>query len=603
MLLLSVDKVSKSYSEKKLLESVSLYLSEGDKVGVLGINGAGKSTLLKLAAGVEPADGGTITKSTGVRVAYLPQRPDFSEDLTVLEQVFKGVSADARDLEEYEAKAILSRLGITDYEASVSRMSGGEKKRVAIAAVLVSPCDVLILDEPTNHLDIGMTVWLEQYLKEYKGCLLMVTHDRYFLERVTNRIVEADRGALYGYECNYSKFLELKAQREEMEQGSARKLKSQYRRELEWIRQGPKARGTKSRERIERFEALEQRATATETAGKLEVSSVASRLGKKTVEIDGISKAYGGKTLLRDFSYRMLRDDRIGIVGRNGCGKSTLLKMIAGLERPDVGSVVLGDTVRIGYFSQECEEMDQSLRLIDYVRSFAEQIATPDGTITASQMLEKFLFPPDVQWKTIGRISGGERRRLYLLRVLMEAPNILLLDEPTNDLDIETMSVLEAYLEGFQGAVIVVSHDRYFLDRVAEKFFVFTGDGIVRESLASSVDELYAGGDSTTVPRKEEPRQKTEGQRSAAPPATPRKLKFTFREQVEFDGIDGVIAGLERELALLETRMQEQASDYEKLGELLKEKERVERELSEKMERWVYLNDLAERIEKESSKG
>ena len=599
LILLSADKISKSYSERKLLESVSLFLNVGDKVGVLGINGAGKSTLLKLLAGVEPQDGGTITRSTGVRVGYLPQRPDFGVGRTVLEQVFEGVSPDVRDLEEYEAKAILTRLGITDFDVDVSRMSGGEKKRVAIASALVSPCDVLILDEPTNHLDIGMTVWLEGYLKQYSGSLVMVTHDRYFLERVTNRIVEIDRGGLISYDCNYSKFLERKAQREEMEQGSARKLQSQYRRELLWMQQGPKARGTKSRERIERFEALEQKATAAVRTDRLEISSVASRLGKKTVELKAIVKGFGDRQLIRGFNYTLLRDDRIGIVGRNGCGKSTFLKMIAGLESPDSGEVVRGDTVKIGYFSQECEEMDPNLRVIDYIRSFAEQVATTEGTISASQMLERFLFPPDSQWKPIGRISGGERRRLYLARVLMEAPNVLLLDEPTNDLDIETMAVLEEYLDSFPGAVIVVSHDRYFLDRVAEKFFVFTGDGAIQESLAGSVDELYAAAGEASPAQLVELRKEAAQRRDPSGP--PKKLKFTYREQMEYDAIDGVIGGLEQKLARLEQEIAAQASDYVKLNVLLADKEQAERELGEKMDRWVYLNDLAERIANQST--
>ncbi len=599
MIVLSADKISKSYSERKLLESVSLFLSEGDKVGVLGINGAGKSTLLKLLACVEPPDGGTITRSTGVRVGYLPQRPDYGIGRTVLEQVFEGLPPDVRDLEEYEAKSILTRLGITDFDVDVSRMSGGEKKRVAIASALVSPCDVLILDEPTNHLDIGMTVWLEGYLKQYSGSLVMVTHDRYFLERVTNRIVEIDRGGLFSYDCNYSKFLERKAQREEMEQGSARKLQSQYRRELLWMQQGPKARGTKSRERIERFEALEQKATAAVRTDRLEISSVASRLGKKTVELKAIVKGFGDRQLIRGFNYTLLRDDRIGIVGRNGCGKSTFLKMIAGLESPDSGEVVRGDTVKIGYFSQECEEMDPNLRVIDYIRSFAEQVATTEGTISASQMLERFLFPPDSQWKPIGRISGGERRRLYLARVLMEAPNVLLLDEPTNDLDIETMAVLEEYLDGFPGAVIVVSHDRYFLDRVAEKFFVFTGDGAIQESLAGSVDELYAAAGEASPAQLVEPRKEAAQRRDPSGP--PKKLKFTYREQMEYDAIDGVIGGLEQKLARLEQEIAAQASDYVKLNGLLAEKEQTEKELAEKMDRWVYLNDLAERIANQST--
>jgi ATP-binding cassette subfamily F protein uup len=551
---------------------------------------------LKLAAGAESVDAGSVTRATGTRIGYLPQRPDFDGELTVLQQVFKGVPDDVRELEEYEAKSILQKLGISDYDAQVATLSGGEKKRVAIASALVTPCEVLILDEPTNHLDIQMIEWLESYLVKFTGALLMVTHDRYFLERVTNRIVEVDRGALYSYSCNYSKYLELKAQREEMEQGSLRKDRSLYRRELEWMQQGAKARGTKSRERIARFEALQQRTEPAAPAGKLEISSVASRLGKKTVEIRALSKAFGSKQIVRDFKYTMLRDDRIGVVGRNGSGKSTLLKMIAGIEPPDSGSVVVGDTVKIGYFSQECEEMDPALRVIDYIRSFAEQITTPEGTVTASQMLEKFLFPSDSQWKPVGRISGGERRRLYLLRVLMEAPNILLLDEPTNDLDIETMAVLEAYLDGFQGAVVAVSHDRYFLDRVAEKYFVFAGGGVVKETLGEYAAMLNDSGDTEAPPAQEaaQPDKKVS--------ASARKLKFTFREQSDFDAIDGVIAALEKPLAEAEEAMKSQSSDYVKLGELLSEKERLESELAVQMDRWVYLNDLAESFSNQNKK-
>jgi ABC transport system ATP-binding/permease protein len=600
LILLSADRVSKSYSEKKLLESVSLYLNDGDKVGVLGMNGAGKSTLLKLVAGIESADSGTITRSTGVRIGYLPQNPDFGENRTVLEQVFSGVSPEAKDLKEYEAKTILNKLGITDFDASVNKMSGGEKKRVAIASALVSPCEILVLDEPTNHLDIQMSVWLESYLKRYSGSILMVTHDRYFLERVTNRIVEVDNGALYSYQSNYSKFLELKAQREEMELGTMRKERSLFRRELEWMQQGPKARGTKSKERIERFEALQQRTETAAPAGKLEISSVSSRLGKKTVEITALAKAYEGKQLIKGFEYNILRDDRIGIVGRNGCGKSTLLKLIAGKELPDSGGVVMGDTVKLGYFTQECEEMDPELRVIDYIKQFAEQIATPDGTLSASQMLEKFLFPPDSQWKPVGKLSGGERRRLYLLRVLMEAPNILLLDEPTNDLDIETMVVLEAYLDGFQGAVVVVSHDRYFLDRVVEKYFVFGGDGTLQQRLSFDMDFFELGSDQAKSASAPAPK-KTDGRRDADNPSTPpRKLKFTYREQAEYDGIEAAIAALEQKLADVEEAIQSQASDYVRLGVLTAEKERVEQELAEKMDRWVYLSDLAEKIAKEA---
>ncbi len=593
MIVLSADKVSKSYSEKMLLESVSLFLNEGDKVGVLGVNGSGKSTLLRMIAGLEQPDSGTVMRAAGARIAYLPQSPNMDGDNTVLRQALAGVTPDGNGLGEYEVKAILDRLGISDFDAPVARLSGGEKKRVAIAGALAAPCELLVLDEPTNHLDIAMIVWLEEFLQKFKGAILMVTHDRYFLERVTNRIVEIDRGALFNYPCNYSKFLEMRAQREEMAQGALRKERSLYRRELEWMQQGAKARGTKSRDRIERFEALQGRVQTAAPEAKLEISSVATRLGKKTMQMQSVSKAFGERQLIKDFDYTLLREDRIGIIGRNGCGKTTLLKLIAGIEPPDSGEVITGDTVKLGYFSQECEEMDPDLRVIDYIRQSAGQIVTADGTLSASQMLERFLFPADVQWKPVGKLSGGERRRLYLLKVLMEAPNVLLLDEPTNDLDIETMTVLEAYLEGFSGAVLVVSHDRFFLDRVADKYFVFTGGGVVKQSLDGYAEVLDAPGD---MPKAVDAPKKSAGKRETDANAPARKLRFTYREQVEYDGIEGAIAELERKLGEVEEGMGRHASDYVRLGELASEKERLEHELAEKMERWVYLSDLAEKI-------
>ena len=449
-----------------------------------------------------------------------------------------------------------------------------------------------------------MSMWLESYLKRYTGSILMVTHDRYFLERVTNRIVEIDRGALYSYQCNYSKYLELKAQHEEMELGTIRKDKSLFRKELEWMQQGAKARGTKSKDRIERFEALQQK-TEIAATGKLEISSVATRLGKKTVEIQSISKAFGGRQLIKDFEYTILRDDRIGIVGKNGCGKSTLLKMIAGSVTPDSGSIVMGDTVKLGYFTQECDEMDPSLRVIDYIRQFAEQITTPDATLSASQMLEKFLFPADSQWNTVGRLSGGERRRLFLLRILMEAPNILLLDEPSNDLDIETLVVLEAYLDSFRGAVVVVSHDRYFLDRVADKFFEFRSDATIKQTLGGYMDYAQSSIEAAKSQRagSSQLQKKPEGKRDVDAATAPvRKLKFTYREQAEFDAIEDTIADLERNLGAVESSIQTLASDYVRLGELMGDKVLLEKALATQMDRWVYLNDLAERIESESRK-
>ncbi|MBS4030557.1 MAG: ABC-F family ATP-binding cassette domain-containing protein [Clostridiales bacterium] len=600
MILLSSEKITKSYTEKKLLNDITLYLSEGDKVGLIGINGTGKSTFLKIIAELELPDSGTISKATGVRIGYLPQNPVYGDQLTVLEQVFKGSASETIDLKEYEAKSILTRLGITDFSIDVSRLSGGEKKKVAIASALINPYEILILDEPTNHLDNDMVLWLENYLRMYPGAILMVTHDRYFLDRVTNRIVEISKGNLYNYQANYSQYLELKAQREEMEISTERKNKSLYRKELEWIRRGPRARGTKSKERIERFEKLSAREKPT-AGEKLHLSSVTTRLGKKTVEINNISKSFGAKQLIKDFDHIILRDDRIGIIGKNGCGKSTLLKMITGEAVPDRGTVVKGDTVKLGYFSQESEEMDTTLRVIDYIRGIAENIETVDGTLTASQMLEKFLFPPDLQWNSIDRLSGGERRRLFLLKVLMDAPNILLMDEPSNDLDIETLVILEDYLENFNGAVVVVSHDRYFLDKVVDRIFEFQSDGTLKQYVGGYTDYL----ENCTAQAKQEKQEAGKDQHlpngkdnnsGNATRTTERKRKFSYKEQLEFEEIDGVIADLEEQLKVIEKTIQSEASNYSRLGELLPQKEELEKKLALKMDRWIYLNDLAEKI-------
>lgn len=603
MILLSLEEVTKSYSEKKLLKDITLYLSEGDKVGVIGINGTGKSTLLKIIAELELSDSGTISKAAGVRIGYLPQNPIYGEKLTVLEQVFKGASTKIIELKEYEAKSVLTRLGITDFSTDVSRLSGGEKKKVAIASALINPCEILILDEPTNHLDNDMVLWLENYLRKYPGAILMVTHDRYFLDRVTNRIVEIDRGNLYNYQASYSQYLELKAQRDEREISTERKNKSLYRKELEWIKRGARARGTKSKERIDRFEKLSAREKPT-AGEKLNLSSVTTRLGKKTVEINNISKSFGEKQLIRDFDYIILRDARIGIIGKNGCGKSTLLRMITGEVVPDRGTVVKGDTVKFGYFSQEREEMDTTLRVIDYIRGIAESIETVDGMLTASQMLEKFLFTADLQWNRIDKLSGGERRRLFLLRVLMDAPNILLMDEPSNDLDIESLVILEDYLENFNGAVVVVSHDRFFLDKVVDRVFEFQSDGTLKQYVGGYTDYL----ETCTVQAKQEKQEAGRDQRMphgkdnksenipTGPTAKQRKLKFTYKEQLEYEEIDGVIAGLEEQLKVLEKTVQSEASNYFRLGELLAQKEELEKTLALKMDRWIYLNDLAEKI-------
>lgn len=604
MNLLSAEKITKSYSEKMLLKDLTLYLSDGDKVGVIGINGTGKSTLLKIMAELELPDSGMISRASGVTIGYLPQNPIYSEELTVLEQVFKGASTEIIEMKEYEAKSILTRLGITEFSTDVSRLSEGEKKKVAIASALINPCEILILDEPTNHLDNDMVLWLENYLIKYPGAILMVTHDRYFLDRITNRIVEISKGNLYNYQANYSQYLELKAQREEMEISTERKNKSLYRTELEWIKRGARARGTKSKERIERFEKLSAREKLT-TGEKLNLSSVTTRLGKKTVEINNISKSFGGKQLIRDFGYIILRDARIGIIGKNGCGKSTLLKMITGEVFPDHGTVVIGDTVKLGYFSQESEEMDTSLKVIDYIRGIAENIETVEGTLSASQMLEKFLFPADLQWNRIDKLSGGERRRLFLLRVLMDAPNILLMDEPSNDLDIETLVILEDYLENFNGAVVVVSHDRYFLDKVVDRIFEFQSDGTLKQYVGGYTDYLenctaqakQKKLEAVTNQHKDNEKDKrSENIPPAENPWKQRKLKFTYKEQLEYEEIDGVIANLEEQLKVLEKTIQSEASNYPRLVELLTQKEELEITLALKMNRWIYLNDLAEKI-------
>ena len=601
-MLLSAEKITKSYSERVLLDGVSLYLNEGDKVGVIGVNGTGKSTFLNIIAGKEDADSGTITKGQGVRIEYLQQNPVWDEKLTLLEHVFLGTSNSTRDTKEYEAKSVLTRLGLTDYDTPVSQLSGGQRKRAAIASALIHPCEVLILDEPTNHLDNEMVMWLETYLSKYSGAIIMVTHDRYFLDRVTNRIVEIDHGGLYNYQANYSKYLELKAQREEIALGVERKSKSILRKELEWMQQGPKARGTKSKDRIARFEELNEKTGRTESQ-KLELSSISTRLGKKTLEITDISKGFDGKEYVSHFSHIISRDARIGIVGKNGCGKSTLLNMISGRLLPDTGTVVFGDTVKLGYFSQNSEEMDVSLRVIDFIRNIAETIETKDGFLSASQMLEKFLFSPDLQWNTIKRLSGGERRRLYLLSIIMEAPNFLLLDEPTNDLDIQTLAILEDYLEGFSGAVVAVSHDRYFLDKVVDTIFDFQSDATIRKYLGTYSEYLEETSAQTIAAAGSQSSSKNAGRNSEAQQAAEksgnrsRKLKFSFNEQREYAKIDSDIAELEDALLTVAKDMETEASNYIRLQELMAQKESLENALNEKMIRWVYLNDLAEKIE------
>lgn len=596
MVVLSAQNISMSYSERPLLNEVSLFIDEADKIGLIGVNGTGKSTLLKILANIEKPSSGTITTASGVRIGYLPQNPDFSGDKTVIEQVLTGgATATQQDLKLYEAKSILTKLGITEFDKKVNLLSGGQKKRVSIASALITPCDLLILDEPTNHLDSEMVTWLENMLQKLNCAILMVTHDRYFLDRVTNRIVEIDNANLYSFQANYSKFLELKSMREQGEIGTERKRQSILRRELEWMKRGPQGRGTKSKSRIDSYNELNDREGITETS-KLDISSIATRLGRKTVEINSITKSFDGKCMVKDFEYIITRDARIGIVGANGTGKSTLLNMIAGKLQPDSGSVVVGDTVKIGYFSQECEEMDMSMIVIDYIKAVSENIKTVDGVLTASQMLERFLFPDNLQWNTIGRLSGGERRRLFLLRIIMDAPNILLLDEPTNDLDIQTLAILEEYLETFSGAVVAVSHDRYFLDRVVDSIFLLWEGGTLKEYIGGYTDYITAVEEEkkALMPQTKETKSSSADKRDK-----PKKLKFSFKEQFEYDKIDDEIAKLEQQISDITKEIEHQASNYDLLTELLTKKSELEQELDEKMDRWTYLNDLAERIEQE----
>ena len=590
MLLLTAEKIRKSYTEKILLKDVVLGINSGDKIGLIGTNGTGKSTLLKIIAGLDDPDSGTVTRSGGVRVGYLPQNPVFEDGVTVLGQVMRGIAEQQRESKEYECKAILTKLGISEFDKPVSQLSGGQKKRVSLASALVTPVEVLILDEPTNHLDNDMVDWLENYLARYTGALLMVTHDRYFLDRVTNRILELQNGNLYSYEANYTKYLELKEEREDMAAASERKRQTLLKKELAWIRRGARARSTKQKFRVQRFEEMSSQSVDLEQ-DDLQMSSMSSRLGRKIIEICGISKRYGDKQLIRDFSYLLLRRDRIGIIGPNGCGKSTLLKIIIGSVAPDSGEVNIGETVHIGYFSQECEETDPDERVMDYVKDISSEVRMPEGTLTASQMLEKFLFTPDLQYSPIGKLSGGERRRLYLLGILMQAPNVLLFDEPTNDLDIQTLTILEDYLQNFSGAVVAVSHDRYFLDKVAEHIFSFEQDGKIHDFIGGYSDYLEQR------PQIQQPEPKAAASKlKTNSSARPSKLKFSFKEQREYDEIDGVIANLEKQISEVDAEIEKESSNYLLLTELTGKKESLKTELDEKTERWVYLNELADRI-------
>lgn len=588
-MLLSAEGISKNYGLKQLLQDASLYVNAGEKLGIIGLNGTGKSTLLRILAGDEPADAGKCSTDPNIQISYLPQLPRMDDSLTVLEQVFAASPASFRALNEYEAKTMLTRLGVPEFDRTVGTLSGGQRKRVALAAALIHPADVLLLDEPTNHLDTEMVTWLEQQLIRFSGGLIMVTHDRYFLERVSTKIIELSQAKLRAYEANYSGYLALKAQENEMAEASERKRQSILRREQQWIMRGARARSTKSRDRIERYEALREQ-DAPQSAASLQMAAGASRMGKQIIELQQVSKSFGEKIVLRDFSLSLGRDDRIGIVGRNGAGKSTLLNLIAGVLPPDGGTVETGGTIRLGYFSQESRELDPAMRVIDCITDVARELRTSEGMLSATQMLERFLFPPELQYSLIGRLSGGERRRLNLLAILMSAPNVLLLDEPTNDLDTQTLSVLEDYLEGFPGAVIAVSHDRFFLDRMAHTMLEVREGGEVLRYTGNYADYL----EKRVAPAEKAP--KKEKTVREQPQSAPKKLKFTFGEQREYETIDGDLAALETQLAACTAAEAAAASDYVRLQELAAEKARLERALAEKTDRWLYLTDLAERI-------
>ena len=632
MNLITIEHVSKSYTERMLFDDVSLGINEGDRIGIIGINGTGKSTFLKILAGLEEPDAGTVIKGKEVRIAYLPQNPVFSDEMTLLQNITDGLvhPEEYRDIPG-EAAAMLRKLGIPETDAVPSTLSGGQRKRAALVRTLLMPADVLILDEPTNHLDSAMTEWLEEYLKKNGKALVMITHDRYFLDAVTNRIVELDKGKLYSYKENYTGFLLLKAEREAMQLATERKNQSLYRQDLAWMMRGARARSTKQKAHIERFEALKNREKIV-VDGEVEIKALSSRLGKKTIEVEHISKSFGEKMLIKDFSYIFLSTDRIGIIGPNGCGKSTFLKMITGKLAPDEGTVEFGTTIKVGYFMQENEALNPEIRVIDSVREVAEYIETSEGKISASQMCEKFLFTDAMQYTLIGKLSGGEKRRLALLHVLMEAPNVLVLDEPTNDLDIRTLSILEDYLTRYNGIVIAVSHDRYFLDKVANRIFSFEGDGVIRryegnysdyravceregrpvtrgisEGNARMGSGTGAGnvasgklGNATNIGGIQSG-QDDEGSAKTDSRATwknrEQKVKFSYKEQKEYETIDADIAALEDKIAALEEEIAASATNYGKLQELSAAKEAAEAELEEKMDRWVYLNELAEQIE------
>ena len=646
MSLITIEHLTKSYTERLLFDDTAFSINEGEKVGLIGINGTGKSTLLKIVAGLEEPDDGSVVRRRNLYIRYLPQIPVFTSGDTVLDAIVRDNASEphfsSREEIEASAKNILTRLGIYDFDEKVEHLSGGQRKRVALTSVLLSTADLLILDEPTNHLDSEMADWLEDYLKKFRGALLMITHDRYFLDSVTNRIVELDKGKLYSYQTNYEGFVKLKAERIDIAVASERKRQSILKTELAWMQRGARARSTKQKAHIQRYEALRDM-DAPEFDKEVEMESISSRLGRTTVEVKDLCKSYGNKVLLKDFTYIFLKNDRVGIIGPNGSGKSTLMKMIAGWVQPDSGSIEIGQTVKIGYFSQENEAMDESLKVIDYIRNVAEYVQTKDGSISASQMLERFLFPGSVQYTTISRLSGGEKRRLYLLRILMDAPNVLLLDEPTNDLDIRTLTILEDYLDSFQGIVITVSHDRYFLDRMVRRIFAFEGDGKVVQYEGGFTDyqaayllkhpELLCGsagrgkngaagdsygrgaagsvgaaGGNGAAGSLDQNAVDADGLNAAGAGkkssqdgrAHQKKLKFSYKEQREWDTIEDEIAGLEAEIEALDGQIAESATNYGKLNQLMAEKAEKEALLEEKMDRWMYLQELAEKIAAQS---
>lgn len=602
MILLNADRINKSYTEKPLLKDISLSIHEGEKIGLIGVNGTGKSTLLRILAGVEYPDSGRVTYTNDIKKAMLPQQPDYEPELTVAEQAAAYIQHIDPTVQDFACRSMMTKLGIRDFDARMGELSGGQRKRVAMAAVLSAGADLLILDEPTNHMDNDVIAWLEDFLIRYRGAVFMITHDRYFLDRITSKIFEIDNGSLFVYEGNYDYYLETKAARADMLLATERKRAALYKKELAWIQRGARARSTKAKSHIERFEELRDSKLIIDDSS-LSIGTASSRLGKKIIEIEHLSKAYGDKKLIEDFTYTVLRNDRIGIIGDNGCGKSTLLKMILGEIEPDAGTVSIGETVKIGYFSQDTQVWDPNQRIIKYVEGISDSVRTDDGYLSASQMLERFLFPSSKHSIPIGRLSGGEKRRLYLLSVLMQAPNVLIFDEPTNDLDIATLTVLEDYLDEFSGAVIIVSHDRYFLDRLCIRTFTFEGNGIVRHYPGGYTDTMKARelkaltaelNAAATRPKTTSP--ETAGHDGSRRPERQKKLKFSFKEQKEFETIDDEIAGLEQQIADIDADMNGISDDYVKLQELTARRSELSEILDYKTERWLYLNELAEQI-------